>query len=957
MNFIEQIANKIHSDELELQHLTIILPSERAKKYLTSELFKVYKKPIMSPNITTMDKWVKSFSPEVVIDKTRALVLLFRLYTECKEHFLNEDKVASFDEFLKWGNTLLADFNEIDRYLLDAKQVFRNLADIKEIENWSFNEEELAIQNKVLTKSQKRFMEFWDLLPGLYKRLNEELTKKETCYTGKAYRFLSNNIDVLFNEDKEHRFIFAGFNALSKAELTIIRQLDVMGRGEILINADEFYLKDPNHEAGSFLRTLSSFLDNKNLNFVENNLAKKSMDVELIECAQVTGQVKVACSILAESSEAEINETMLLLADESLISSILKNLPKSIGFANITLGLPVKNTALKTWAELIFSIQENKQRFKTNSVYHNDLKDFGNHPFLLAILDNKEKKLLIDVEKAIIRYNKIFINAENLEIGNKAKKLFSLLVEPWKDSNGIWNWELAIGNIRKMNRIIYGSLEKEFAFEKAIVEGFDHSLIEFENLVTEGLPTMNLNSFEQLFGQHWGMKSIAYHGNPLKGLQIMGLLETRALDFKRIICVGMNEGQLPPTNPIQTLIPMDLRAYLELPTPREKQGLFAHHFYRLLHKCEHLTVTYTSAQESIGSNEPSRYLMQLEMELGRINTSINIKKRVYSLVGENDNTPQEVVKTPEIISRMDELFKRSTSASMLKTFITCPLDYYYKYVMDFGDTESVEEEIESSTFGTFIHDTLEELYLPFARYRNGELVSPAPTNITSFDVQGMLKNYPPIIEKQFLKHFNNDRDAFMKGKNYLSFKMAMELTQRFLKAEIDFLSRQTELVFIESLEDQYSALIDVEVKGETKQVNLRGFIDRIDKVGDKIRIVDYKSGKVADTDVKFGVQFKGLDSEEEKIVHSIKGKKHLLQLIQYAFLYHQKNNVIAESSIISFISGNFVPFTLQAKNFDIEDIIVNYPKYLGLVMEEMYDQEIPFTHMSKGQFSYCQYCQ
>ena len=476
-------------------------------------------------------------------------------------------------------------------------------------------------------------MEFWDLLPGLYNRLNEELTKKETCYTGKAYRFLSNNIDVLFDEDKEHRFIFAGFNALSKAELTIIRQLDVMGRGEILINADEFYLKDPNHEAGSFLRILSSFLGNKNLNFVENNIAKKSMDVELIECAQVTGQVKVACSILAESSEAEINETMLLLADESLISSILKNLPKSIGFANITLGLPVKNTALKTWAELIFSIQENKQRFKTNSVYHNDLKDFGNHPFLLAILDNKEKKLLIDVEKAIIRYNKIFVNAENLEIGNKAKKLFSLLVEPWKDSNGIWNWELAIGNIRKMNRIIYGSLEKEFAFEKAIIEGFDHSLIEFENLVTEGLPTMNLNSFEQLFGQHWGMKSIAYHGNPLKGLQIMGLLETRALDFKRIICVGMNEGQLPPTNPIQTLIPMDLRAYLELPTPREKQGLFAHHFYRLLHKCEHLTVTYTSAQESIGSNEPSRYLMQLEMELGRVNTSINIKKRVYSLFG------------------------------------------------------------------------------------------------------------------------------------------------------------------------------------------------------------------------------------------------------------------------------------------------------------------------------------
>ena len=184
----------------------------------------------------------------------------------------------------------------------------------------------------------------------------------------------------------------------------------------------------------------------------------------------------------------------------------------------------------------------------------------------------------------------------------------------------------------------------------------------------------------------------------------------------------MNEGQLPPTNPIQTMIPMDLRRFHGMPTPREKQGIFGHHFYRLLHKCESLTVTYCSADESIGSNEPSRYLMQLEMELARINENITIEKRMYALDTPKEQMIKEISKTPEIIGRLDQLFAASTSASMLKKYLTCPLDFYFRYVMDFGEADAVEEEIEHSTFGTFIHDTLEELYTPFARYNaEGEI--------------------------------------------------------------------------------------------------------------------------------------------------------------------------------------------------------------------------------------------
>lgn len=274
--------------------------------------------------------------------------------------------------------------------------------------------------------------------------------------------------------------------------------------------------------------------------------------------------------------------------------------------------------------------------------------------------------------------------------------------------------------------------------------------------------------------------------------------------------------------------------------------------------------------------------------------------------------------------------------------------------MDFGEADAVEEEIENSTFGTFIHDTLEILYEPFAQYsKDGVLKSPRPSNITSRDIDYMLKNFTVTLDNQFLTHFNNDKDAFMKGKNLLSYEMAKELTKRFLKSEKAFLEKQTEPVFIEALEQSYNVEIEIEVHGSLKKVNLRGFIDRIDRVGDAIRIIDYKTGKVNDTDVAFRVK----DTEDGAIVESIGSKKHLLQLLMYAYLYHQKHGVVPTSSIISFVSKANEPFEIKTpKEIELEEMIEHFPKYIGLILEEMYDVEAPFSHNSKQYTSYCMYC-
>ena len=939
MHFTDQIATYIKDNNLDLKHLTIVLPSERAKKYISASLFKAYQKPMIAPKMVTIDRWVRDLSDKTVIDKTRVLIRLFDI--QLKSAKTIEDH--SFDEFLTWGNMLLSDFDELDRYLLDSKQLFSNLADIKEIENWSFG-------NENLTESQKRFMEFWDRLPGYYTELNKVLDAEKVCYMGKAYRHVCENLDLVFAEDKDRHFLFAGFNALSPAEVSIMKQLHKMGRGHVLINADKFYLNTESHEAGRFMRDLKQELGISNLPFVEDRLLTEKKEIDIIECAQTAGQAKVAGTLLDEMEPELIDQTLVLLADESLIVPVLKNLPKKIGKANITLGLPLRNTALRTWVDLLFGIQENKLRFKSEGIYFNDLQKLWNHPFVNAILTDEEKANVVRIEHEIIKRNSIFLSLKNIEIGEIGNKIMQLVFKPWKN-----NWLDGLLTIRELSRFIYQYLEEAFDFEKAILEGFDRALIDFENISKEGLPDMNLRSFKTLFNQHWNLKNIAYHGNPMEGLQIMGLLETRLLDFENIICVGMNEGSMPPTNPIQTMIPMDLRKYFSLPTPREKQGLFAHHFYRLLHHCNKMYVTYTSAQEKIGSNEASRYLLQLELELSRLNTNIIIQKKFYSIPNETVENKQTVVqKTTEILERLDEIFAHSTSASMLKKFATCPLDFYYQYVMEFGEEEKVEEEVENNTFGTFIHNALEEMYQPFARFnKKGEKIEPAPPAITSFDIDKMLKHYEHEINKQFYNHFNQDKDAYSVGKNFLSYKMALELTKRFLEKEKEFLMEQTSPVFIESLERELRADIEIEALGVKKKVHLKGFVDRIDSIDGKVRIIDYKSGKVKKDDTN---TIKKKVDLEALVNNSLK-KKHVLQLLMYCYLFKVNfGELPREASIISFINIQDGVLPLETGDMELAEAVDLFPSVIEAIINGIYDTEVPFSHDDSVQFSYCAYC-
>jgi ATP-dependent helicase/nuclease subunit B len=939
MKFIDEIAEYIKNNDLKLNKLTIVIPSQRAKKYISSALFKVYGKPLFSPDIITIDSWIRRNCPKTIIDKTRLLLMLYEIHINSS--YTSEDEV--FEDFMNWGPILLNDIDEIDRYEVPSKQVFQNLANIKDIENWSFNSEELSL-------GQHKFLEFWDRLADYYTLLQIKLEQNNCTYLGNAYRIIAENIDLILKEDSEHQFIFAGFNALSKSELKIMRLLQQMGKAHILIDADLYYLEDNNHEAGVFLNTLKRTLQIKDIPFTKDVLKSKTLNVKVIECAQKTGQVKVMGSKLQDASQHTIENTLVLLADESLIVPVLQNIPENVKKANITLGLPLLHTAIKTWIELIFSIQESKNRWKTSGIYIYDLQRFWSHPFVLASMDHKQRRHIASLEEKFIAKNTLFIGLSKLEIGKTHDALLQAITTNWES-----NWQLAMHQIRKMNALVHNELQNGYPFEKALIQSFDSGIQDFNNIINEGLPAMTLKSFKHIFQQHWGNISIAYHGNPIEGLQIMGLLETRLLDFENIIILGFNEGNLPPINPIQTLIPMDLRAYFELPTPRQKQGLFAHHFYRLLHYCKNLTITYCSSSESMGSNEASRYLQQLELELQRNNSNVKISKEFYFIPNNKSviNNSNKIDKSPELKHRLDEFFTKPISASAVNKYLNCPLDFYYRHVLDFGEEDSIEEEVENSQLGTFIHHTLEKLYEPFARHdKNGQLKDNQPKNILPNDVKGMLTKYSSYLRAEFIEHFDGDESAFSTGKNLLSYNMAHELMERLLKKEIEYLSKQSLPVHIEYLEVKLTADLEIERNGKMKKIPVKGYIDRIDSIGDQFRIVDYKTGKINKEDVNFK---KGLDQED--LITGFKSVKHVVQLAFYCYLFQKNFNFIpSEAAIISLINSSESPIKMESDVITLKELTAIFPKFMEQVITDIYDESKPFQHKQTYDVSYCKYC-
>ncbi len=940
-SFVANTATYIIDNELPFEHLTIVLPSQRMTAYMQRALFEAVGKPILLPRIVTIDTWMQGLIDTPMIDKTEALFELYRVFQKNPIEY----EITTFDAFISWGQLLLSDFDEIDRYLVAPDQLFKNLKDVREIENWSFNSTELS-------EGQKKFMAFWDKLGPYYHAFSKILAEKEATTKGKIYRKVAENIDLVFQKNKQEQFVFAGFNALSEAELSIFQQLKNSGRGHVLIDSDVFYLTDNYHEAGAFHRTLLDRLQVKTLPFIQNNLQEKSAKITLIECPQITGQAAVIGTLLSELSPAALNETLVLLADEQLLGSLLHHLPKSIGKANITLGMPLKHTSLKLWVELIFRIQEAIVRRGTKTIYHKEFIQFVHHPYILGILNESELKKIRAIETKIVRQNWHFIAREELDMSPKINALSALLFTPWKN-----NWQLALTTIQELCRLLDEWLTVENTLEKSAIRTFSSALVGLENLLETDYPPMSLGTFKTLFQQHWSGENLAYFGNPLDGLQIMGLLETRGLDFKRILVLGLNEGTMPPTNPIQTLIPMDLRRFFGLPTPRDKQGLFAHHFYRLLHAAESVAITYSSASEAIGSNEPSRFIQQLSLELATDNPNFVIEKQFYTLGNQEEIRAVSIEKTPEIIARLNEFVAEGLTFSKIDAFLKCPLNFYYRYILRIGEENKIEEEIEANTLGTIIHEVLEKLMEPFVLKKSGTELEQAALVITIDRLQDMKKAAPLLIDEAYFNHFSKDKSLIETGVNHINYVMTNEIIIKVLDREIQLLKENpSKSLFIIGLEKELSVTKTYTINGLEKTVRVYGIIDRLDQWDGEYRIIDYKSGAVSANEIKVNATKANPDIIENIINSKAENKKnHALQLLTYCYLYkHNFGKELNLSGIFSFITVSESPFYLDLAALGGQSPSDLIDEFLETFLTKLFDESVPFSHNHKAQ--YCEFC-
>lgn len=922
--FIQHIARYIVDNYDDYSKLNIILPSQRAKKYLQDALYAIHQKPFFSPQFYTLDAWVKSTSSRKIVSKTALLFELYHVYVQ------NTASSESFESFSNWGEMLLNDFDEIDRYLVDAKQIFCNLRDIKEIENWSFNATEM-------TKNQQQFLEFWEKLEPYYTAFNQHLAAKKINYMGAAMKELNEKIIFNFGENDEH-YLFAGFNALSPAEINIIKQLVDKGCAKIFAEADDFFYKDEMHEAGEFLRKLKKAIPQLEV-VSENTMLEATKNITLINCAEHTSQSKTAYAILQDMEPEEVEKTLLLLADETLIVPTIKNLPSKISEANITLGMPLKYTHLKAWVNLIFSIQEHLVYFNTKAAYHKDLTALFNNTLFQKMMSPEEYKLVLEWQKDLIKHNRIFSSVEKDRQFSEATQNFIVqLFKPWQD-----NWIEAIKTILLLNTRLFSKLD----FEKDMVERsalyhFDKALRVLLELMENNAPEMTLSSFKNIFNRHWTNQSVAYYGNPTSGLQVMGLLETRMLSFENIIVLGLNEGSMPPTNPIQTIIPMDLRKFHGMPTPNNKEALFAHHFYRLLPEANNIWVTYFSGQAAFGS-ESSRYIKQIELEWTKMNPNITLEQLNFQLQIDPGTFAKGIEQNEATQLAMKRYFERGVSQSSLGKFIDCPLDFYYRYLLELYETDEVEEEVEHSLFGNFVHKALEQLYEPFVNKQ-----------VLITDVEEMLRSYPIQLEAAFLKHFNQDKKSFQSGKNFLSYQMASYHLERYLKMEKQMLVENPDKqLYILALEKELKWKTKIDFKGEQIPLYVNGFIDRIDEWGGETRIIDYKTGKCEPKKLNFKFNDEQtFDFEEVK--KKMKDVRYAFQLGLYAMLY--KNNFSKPADTCAILSFTNLDYGYQAlelnseSNENISSIMENLIRGIALEMLSVEN----FAHDKDAK--YCKYC-
>ncbi|MDP3398351.1 MAG: PD-(D/E)XK nuclease family protein [Bacteroidales bacterium] len=902
MKFLQTIASRFYKDEgAKIRELCFVFPNRRSGLFFQKYLGELINSPIFSPKIFTIKDFIISVSGLREADRLDSLFKLYRIYKEIS------GTEESFDDFVFWGDVIIDDFNDTDKFLADARLLFANIKELKEIESdysfltqtqleavMSFWEGFLPIGE---SEKKQKFRALWQVLYPLYLKFREELVVEKSGYEGMIFRHVAENTILLDKLSEYREIVFVGLNALNECENKILKELKKQGKADFYWDYFGEFITDSSNKASHFMNgNISNFPSKREIFFEKYEIPQ----IEIIGVSSAVMQTKIVTEIL-ENSENAI-ENAVVLPDEKMLLPMLHSIPEKYPDVNVTMGYPLKGSPIMSLIEYITELTKDKGAY-----YYKRVLPILKHNYIKLICKESAREHL----NKIVSQNMIYVAPSFFEDDHLLKLIFSENLSKDTSAKDFCFKLLEILDFVVQNSQTKG-IEKEFIY---------HIRVSLTRIAGILIP-MSLDTFGRLLSQILSTVSIPFKGEPLSGLQIMGVLETRALDFDNVIYCSLNEGTFPSSSQSNSFIPYNLRRGFSLPVKEYNDAIASYHFYRSIYRAKNVWLLYDTRTEGLNTGEMSRFIMQMKyhykLPLKESRASFRVKCAPEKIV--------EIAKSSQVIEKVEKIFfgeqAKSLSATALGSYILCPLQFYCSYIEGVKEDDEISEEIESNDFGSIFHFVMEKLYSGFKGKR-----------LSKDEITTLIKDSSQIeklIEAGFLE-YRNLRE--FKGYNLLIKRLIHKYVQ--LTLEFDLSLAPFEYT------DSEKRVISKLILEDGKVVALKGFIDRIDRIEGIKRIVDYKTGK---GEIKY--------SNLEELFDQKKFNKNKIafQMLFYAMLLDEKQPVKLAPYILRNISKN----NRGDEKIVDETEVEQYKERLKLLVKEIFSSEISF-YRNRGTRT-CEWC-
>lgn len=935
-NFIERLANHIQSHyDLTKQELTVVFPNKRAAFYLRSRFKQNYNQAIWLPQMLSIEEAVTLWSGITLVDN---LNLLFELIDIDAQ--LHVEQNSDLSVFGSQAAQMAKDFDEIDQYDIDAKHLFHYVVENKKLEIWNFDEAKSK-------EKELKYLQFFNSLYDYYLRLRDRLSAKGQGYYGMITRHLAHLSDEAFAERLgERKVIFAGFNALTTTEERLIDRMVSNGQAEVLFDYDSYYTDDPNNEAGLFARRYRDTHPDWMKNGLTDQLGQEEKNIHIISASGNTLQAKALQYNLQKCGS---NDTAVILADENLLIPVINAIPETENIKDfkVSMGYPISKTPVNLFIKSYFNLQRKRRTQQAaRGWYLWSLFRLMDQELVKIVFTPMEMTAFEQWKTNQVNHGKYFLEEDDLETLSIAPDVqaFIRLMLYHERGSGLTSHQTTLLSLQQLllfvsNKIQSKPEEKGLQFLLNQVSEVGKIINRIEQIVARHTDYLqDENSIEILYKLLSSNTSIKLNSSSTEGLQIMGLLETRNINFEKLHVLSVNEGTLPSDKSQGSFIPHYVKKECGLPGYIEKQAVFAYHFYRLLQNGKDIYLYYNNLAATFGG-EASRFILQIRMELAQ-KPNIHLDEKSFGCEAHATaaTPPLSAQKAETMETLRKQIAVKGLSPSALSVYIACPLKYYLKNIVHIEDS-SLEEAVGANVVGTLIHDTLDFLLSPYLP-KDGKMPI---VDKALFDKE-ILPRWEAMLNQSIAKNMPSGFPDV--GFNYLN---KITIRQQ-LKGYMEYTSKQLEnnQMIVLKTEDDLSARLTTPV-GDCL---IKGRTDRIDRWGDLIRVIDYKTGKVDNTDLKVPVRHP--EDDDLSFLKSIPEKA--LQLLLYKYMYLKENPQVLSCQVegkIHALRYNNIEFGLSqtkpTKNeeavpfLDDATFIEDMEAMLNAIVVELLDAETPFT--------------